>query len=80
MILDNPVDDAKMLEALETLARLTRGNDEFYLLVAVIRMFHEVKVEYAERDRQRQSQPQLQLQILYKIIHLHLHKIQIMTF
>lgn len=57
MITRTPADNEKMCQAFQTLAKLTETDEEFYLLVAVIRMFHQVKAEFTER---RQS-PKLQL-------------------
>ena len=41
----NSDDDKKAREAIETLAGYFEGNDEFYLLVAIIRMWKRLTLE-----------------------------------
>lgn len=53
MIFDDPATDEKAKQAFIALAECTRNNDEFYLLVAVIRMFYEVKDEYLEEKKRK---------------------------
>lgn len=57
MLFENPDDDRRAREAFKTLTDLTENNAEFYLIVSVIRMFHQVKAEYREKARQRNYKP-----------------------
>ena len=53
MIFDDPATDKKAKQAFIALAECTRNYDELHLLVAVIRMFYEVKDEYLEEKKRK---------------------------
>lgn len=55
--------EERIRQCLEELAELVDGNDEVYLLVAFIRMFHSVKFEYRHKPRRRRHKNTLQLNV-----------------
>lgn len=63
MLFDNPEDDARVRVAFELLADLCKTDDDFNLLIAVIRVYHEVK---RERQQQRKSKSGNRLTVIKK--------------
>ena len=61
MLFDNPEDDARARVAFELLADLCKTDDDFNLLIAVIRVYHEVK---RERRQQREKKRGNQLTVI----------------
>ena len=55
MIFDNPVDDTRARVAFELLADLCKTDDDFNLLIAVIRVYHEVKRERQQQREQKRN-------------------------
>lgn len=55
MLFDNPEDDARAREAFETLVELAENDSELFLLISVIRTFHEVKRERREELERRRN-------------------------
>ena len=55
MLFDDPATDEKAKQAFIALAECTRNYDELHLLVAVIRMFYDVKAESLERAEKSKS-------------------------
>lgn len=55
MLFDNPDDDARARVAFELLTDLCESDDDFNLLIAVIRMYHEVKHERRQKREQKRN-------------------------
>ena len=55
---DNPRDNEKLTSLLEEIATLFNDNPEVYFLVTWIRVFHEVREDYAKREFGKQP-PQM---------------------
>lgn len=55
MLFDNPDDDAKATVAFHLLTDLCESDDDFNLLIAVIRMYHEVKRERRQKREQKRN-------------------------
>lgn len=56
MLFDNPEDDARARVAFHLLTDLCESDDDFNLLIAVIRVYHEVKRERREQREQKRRQ------------------------
>lgn len=61
MLFENEEDDRRAREAFQTLFELSEGNDEYFLLIALIRMFHQVKTEYREEAKRKRERELLRL-------------------
>lgn len=55
MLFDNPDDDAKATVAFHLLTDLCESDDDFNLLIAGIRMYHEVKRERRQKREQKRN-------------------------
>lgn len=62
MMSDNEREE-RIRTCLLELGKLVDGDDEFYLLVAFIRMFHSVKSEYRRKRRRRRHKNTLTLNV-----------------
>ena len=56
---DNPRDNEKLTSLLEEIATLFNDNPEVYFLVTWIRVFHEVREDYAKREFGKTQPPQM---------------------